>query len=335
MIPLFQNDNILSIDIIAIQEPWRNTRDITTYHPRKDTFHLLYSETNKARVCYFINKKIDQTTWTYTIDGPDVISLHFNLPDRCIHIHNIYNPVNSEEVSTSIPILKRRLAAHPNEEHIILGDFNLHHEVWGGPRASKTLIEKSEELLMVAQRWEMEQMVPVGTATYKESTGEGTIDLIFATPLLSESLISCDIAGDFDHDSDHQPILSKWTMRTINNPPSLRLPLSKIDIPLIKRMLKEELAKNPPSPCTTPEQLDTQVNSLISAINTAMDFAIPKANVSPKSVLGFDEKCKEVQMKARRLKKIWKREETEESWKNFRLARAEKGRGDRLSQAAV
>ena len=29
-------------------------------------------------------------------------------------------------------------------------------------------------------------------------------------------------------------------------------------------------------------------------------------------------------MKAKRLKKIWKRKETEESWENFRLARAEK-----------
>ena len=78
-------------------------------------------------------------------------------------------------------------------------------------------------------------------------------------------------------------------------------------------MLKEELAKNPPSPCTTPEQLDTQINSLISTINTAMDLAIPRANVSLKSVPGFDEKCKKVQMKAKRLKKIWKRKGTEES----------------------
>ena len=128
MIPLFQNDKILNIDIIAIQEPWRNTRDQTTYHPRKDSFHLLYSENDKTRVCFFINKKIDQSTWTYTMDGPNIISLHLNLPDRCIHIHNIYNPVNVEENSTSIPILKHRLAAYPNEEHIALGDFNLHHE---------------------------------------------------------------------------------------------------------------------------------------------------------------------------------------------------------------
>ena len=65
---------------------------------------------------------------------------------------------------------------------------------------------------MVAQRWKMEQIVLVGTATYKESTGKSIIDLIFVIPLLSESLISCDIAGDFDYNSDYQPILSKWTI---------------------------------------------------------------------------------------------------------------------------
>ena len=58
------------------------------------------------------------------------------------------------------------------------------------------------------QRWEMEQMVPTRIATYKESTRESTIDLIFATTVLLESLISCGIAEKFDYDSDHQPILS-------------------------------------------------------------------------------------------------------------------------------
>ncbi len=55
----------------------------------------------------------------------------------------------------------------------------------------------------------MEQMVLVGTATYRESLRESAIDLIFAIPLISESLISCDVAGDFDYDSDHQLIVSK------------------------------------------------------------------------------------------------------------------------------
>ncbi len=98
-------------------------------------------------------QRIDQSIWTYTTDEPDIINLHLNLSDRCIHIHNIYNLVNAEEISTSIPILKHRLAAHPNKEQIALEDFNLHHEAWEGMRASKALIEKVEELLIVTQRW--------------------------------------------------------------------------------------------------------------------------------------------------------------------------------------
>lgn len=62
MISLFQNDNIFSTNIIAILEQWKNTGNITIYQPQKDTFHLFYPKTNKARVCFFINKKIDQTT---------------------------------------------------------------------------------------------------------------------------------------------------------------------------------------------------------------------------------------------------------------------------------
>ena len=49
------------------------------------------------------------------MDGTDIISMHFNLSDRCIQIDNIYNPVNTEEISAKIPILKHKLAAHLNK----------------------------------------------------------------------------------------------------------------------------------------------------------------------------------------------------------------------------
>ncbi len=147
----------------------------------------------------------------------------------------------------------------------------------------------------------------------RESNGESTLDLSFATPLLSESHISCDVAGDFYHDSDHQPILSKWTMHTIDNQLSFRLLLTKMDISALTKTLTEELAKDLPSTSMTPDELDIKVHSLISAINTAMNLAIFKARLSPKSVLGFDGGCKEIKIKAKRLKKIRKKEKTEES----------------------
>lgn len=48
-------------------------------------------------------------------------------------------------------------------------------------------------------------MVLIEMATYKKSIEESTIDLIFATTVLLEKLILCNIAEKFDHDFDYQP----------------------------------------------------------------------------------------------------------------------------------
>lgn len=65
-------------------------------------------------------------------------------------------------------------------------------------------------------------MIPINTATYRESTGKSTIDLIFITQLLSKSPIFCNIAGGFDHNLEHQRMLSKRIMRITDNLLSLR-----------------------------------------------------------------------------------------------------------------
>lgn len=91
-------------------------------------------------------------------------------------------------------------------------------------------------------------------------------------------------------------------------------------------MLSEELAKDPPCISQTADELDMKVHCLISPIDKAVALGIPKVRFSGRPVPGFDEECKENQVKVRRLKKIWKKEGTEESWEEFRLARAGKGR---------
>ena len=149
IVPLFQNESIPNIDIIALQEPWRNTRDQTIYYPQKDAFHLIYPESDKARVYFFVNKKIEQSTWIYTMNSPDVISLYIKFLDRQVHIHNICNLVNVEEISISIPVLEQKLAANLHEEQIALGDFNLHHESWEGPKASTTHITKTGKAVTI------------------------------------------------------------------------------------------------------------------------------------------------------------------------------------------
>ncbi|KAL4412137.1 reverse transcriptase [Colletotrichum abscissum] len=68
MATLLRDPNIDNYDIIAIQEPWRNPYSATTHHPAKDRFHLCYpssEENGSARVCFFINKKLDHSRWQF------------------------------------------------------------------------------------------------------------------------------------------------------------------------------------------------------------------------------------------------------------------------------
>lgn len=59
MIPLFEDQRVQDIDILAIQEPWRNPAQATTYHSLKRFFELLFDgRSNNTRVCFFVNKRL-------------------------------------------------------------------------------------------------------------------------------------------------------------------------------------------------------------------------------------------------------------------------------------
>lgn len=52
---------------------------------------------------------------------------------------------------------------------------------------------------------------------------------------------------------------------------------------------------------------------MISTIDIIIIFAISKARLFLKLISRFDEECKKIQMKIKRLKKIWKKEKIEKS----------------------
>ena len=164
-----------------------------------------------TRVCFYINKTMALVSWSFTHHSADLCFLYLKtLDERTIHIHNIYNPCNSnveDEHSSTIPTLLRAIEKHPNGEHISLGDYNLHHPMWGGPDIPHT-DQGAIDLMHFMQERNMDQVLPRGITTYGERGYKSTIDLVFATKLLVDSLISCSTSDKHDHDSDHLPILS-------------------------------------------------------------------------------------------------------------------------------
>jgi hypothetical protein len=67
--------------------------------------------------------------------------------------------------------------------------------------------------------YHLELLLPVGTKTRQDNGEPSTIDLVFGTRLLSESIISCGLAGNnLDHDSDHLPITTLLSLTTTRHP---------------------------------------------------------------------------------------------------------------------
>ena len=115
-------------DIIAIQEPWPS-RVGSTYCPRGCQYNLVFPQQENARVCFYINKQIPVSSWRVTGDEADYLRVEFERPGGPLVIHNIYSqtPATYETVDWNTPLPRLLQAINSLGQHLIVGDFNLHH----------------------------------------------------------------------------------------------------------------------------------------------------------------------------------------------------------------
>jgi hypothetical protein len=93
------------------------------------------------------------TRWEATFQSRDLATLKIQTEGLIIQIHNCYNPHSpyTDQGLGTIPLIQEAIQESEGVEHIILGDFNLHHPKWGGNlaqtqhRAANTLIQITEE----------------------------------------------------------------------------------------------------------------------------------------------------------------------------------------------
>ena len=149
MASFLRDPKVLEYDVIAIQEPWRNPYTATTHNPIASRYHLMFPKDTReqpARVCFFISKRLDNTRWRFDDHCQDLGSLIINATDeageeRVVTIHNVYNPPHIKYENGTLPTLNKALQERIGTEQIILGDFNLHHEMWAGD-TSRTQTQK-------------------------------------------------------------------------------------------------------------------------------------------------------------------------------------------------
>ena len=144
---LLRDPNIISNDILAIQEPWQNNFTPTKDHSLKASFRLFYPGLDnlekKTEVCFFVNKQFKPENVEVLFHSSDFMTLTTNLSlhesthsQHNMHIHNFYNEPNASNspvLDDLISILSQTAIADDNSpykvntDHVIIGDFNIHH----------------------------------------------------------------------------------------------------------------------------------------------------------------------------------------------------------------
>lgn len=331
MIPLFETEGIENYDILAIQEPWRNPFQTTINNRIGQHFELLYMQNENTRVCLFINKRIEKKTYTHTFHSKNLISLKLGIEDgRTLNIHNIYNPCKGSNEPNAIPSLRRALEENPAEEHIVLGDLNLHHSSWGGAHVRADA--EAYEFIVVMESNALKRVTPTGLITWSRHESQSTIDLTYVTPLLRNSIIETGIAEDMDNHSDHHPIKTILNLQTRRPEPRATRNWKKTEVEVL---IKELQANIDNSSALTPldgehnnqtEDIDQQIKDLTEAMQTAIEKSTPFCKPSKYAKPGFTEECKLASRNAKAARKRYQESgRTDYYWEQYKKARNKLG----------
>ena len=329
MADMFSLQETYSYDILALQEPFQNQHQATTYHPAKDRFHLLYFNSINTRTCFFINKRIDPRTWNIKYINGDICILQLETPSReHLWIYNVYNEPGAESATRTLEILDDELQGANNQRYILLlGDFNLHHPQWSGICRQRPS-PQAHNLLRITSNSCLWQVTPKGLKTHRCHTGDSTIDLAFTTHSLRERLVHCRLSHELDCDSDHLPINIQFNWEWEEATRRRTRNWHATDIDKLRAKVKNGILSLQQSNVAiqTLGALDDLTAKLIHILVDAIDTSTPWHNPSPRAISGFDSACKRACAETQQLRRVWQLSRLDEDRKAYNKARNQKGR---------
>lgn len=128
-----------------------------------------------------------------------------------------------------------------------------------------------------------------------------------------------------DCDSDHLPIsvVFDWTWQKAT--PSKRRQWIKTDVPKLRTTVSANLPQ--PSDCLADrESIDLSVAHIIKALEAGIEESTPWTNLSPRSIPGFNQECKDLCTHVQQLRRRWQWSRLEDDYEAYRVARNKKGR---------
>ena len=310
--------------ILAVQEPWKNPQAHTTVkHP--GYFEIL-PQGQHPRTCLYISKTLSTETWTTTTTSPDIITAHLMVNQTQLHIHNCYNPPSStsQQHSENLNLLHQQI--NQPGEHILLGDFNLHHPQWGGSNTF-TQHKSADQLINILQTHHLHQLTPPGITTWENSRSHQTLDLTFGSIWIQERVTACNILDQLSTSSDHYPIITsiQHDPRQVQET-SPRPQWKKARWDRIQKQLDQTLPLLLQMPLDSPAHLDQGAVFLQDTIQQCIQNHIPYAKPSLYAKMLWTQECSEATQKARQARRQWKETHLDQDYKAYITANQHKKR---------
>lgn len=335
MAAFLKEPETLEADIIAIQEPWENEYADTTHHPANRTHQLLYPKKDstgaRARVCLYVNRGTHPKSWQHRVISRDyhLVRLQYwrggiGGEARAITIHNIYNEPGGKE---ALPLLHRTLRElrEDQEDHIVLGDMNLHHPLWGGAHVAAEAA--ADQLISIMDDFNLELLTPQGLVTWQRAKSETTIDLTFASRSLCERTVETERgkpilitrADNIENSSDHYPIRTLIDIQTAANKPPKRRNFKKTDPQKLQSFVQENLG--PIRKLQGAAHIEYATDHLVEVIQRAIQISTPWATPSQYANPDFTPECKDIVKLTRRLRRLYTLTHNNEDWQQYTATR--------------
>lgn len=198
---------------------------------------------------------------------------------------------------------------------MIVGDFNMHHPQWSG--INKEPSSGVDIFLNLVDEFSLDLQLCPGTVTYEARGTQSTLDLVFTTPGITGRIITCDACPMMNHDSDHIPVETTISLKTVDAPSNKRRSWDKVDMTIFNMILTQKLPSLHDCQETNLEQATTRV---IEALQEAISQSVPMSRPSQRSLPHFTPECKEACRETNRLRKRWQASRDDEDHQQYRNA---------------
>lgn len=121
-----------------------------------------------------------------------------------------------EEIST-IPSLATAMEELQGQ-HIVMGDFNLHHPMWSTD--TETKYAQAVDLVSLITHFALHLGLLAGTSTFRDTPNHQStsIDLVLLSTMMANRVMRCTTEEELSHDSDHLAITCEIALRVKEQP---------------------------------------------------------------------------------------------------------------------